>query len=86
MTRREPQDIERGRAATQRVLREGVLDLRYKPASRRVTALICALPIVIVVGIELYRRRFLGKEPKVRSIQVTDAQTEVDTKTEREPA
>ena len=60
----EPSDIARGWQATQRVVREGVLDPRYKQASRKITAIIVGLPLVIVLGIELYRRRFMGKEAK----------------------
>lgn len=61
---REPKNIARGIAATQRVLTEGVLDPRYRPAARRVTAIICALPIVFCLGYELFQRRFEGKEQK----------------------
>ena len=54
----------RGMEAAQRVVREGVLDPRYRPAARRVTALLCALPIAIGLGYELFRRRFLGGEQR----------------------
>jgi hypothetical protein len=46
------------------VVREGVLDPRYKGAARKYTAIICALPIVIVLSYVLLQRRFMGKEQK----------------------
>jgi hypothetical protein len=64
-----PKDIARGVQASQRVVREGVLDAKYKPAARRVTAIICALPIAIVTSYALYQRRFGGVEQKVRGQQ-----------------
>ena len=47
-----------------RVVREGKLDDRYKPAARRITALICALPILIFTSYVLFQRRFMGVEQK----------------------
>jgi len=61
---REPLDPARGAAASLRVAREGVLDPRYKPASRRVIAIICAVPIFIVTSWVLFQRQFLGVEQK----------------------
>lgn len=61
---REPLDPARGAAASLRVAREGVLDPRYKPAARRVVAIICALPIAIVTTWVLYQREFMGVEQK----------------------
>ena len=61
---REPLDPARGAAASLRVAREGVLDPRYKPASRRVVAIICAVPIFIVTSWVLFQRQFLGVEQK----------------------
>jgi len=61
---REPLDPARGREASLRVVREGVLDPRYKPASRRVIAIICAVPIFIVSSWVLFQRQFLGVEQK----------------------
>lgn len=58
----------RGMEATRRVVREGVLDPRYKAAATRVTALICATPIVLYLTWELYQRRFNGKGQKVRPV------------------
>lgn len=52
----------RGVATTRRVVTEGVLDPRYKPAARRVTAIIVALPFALYLSYELFERRFLGKE------------------------
>jgi hypothetical protein len=65
----EPLDPERGRAASERVVREGILDPRYKPASRRVTAIICALPIFLVTSWMLYEREVLGVEQKVHDVR-----------------
>lgn len=56
----------RGMEATRRVVREGVLDPRYKAAATRVTALICATPIMLYLTWELYQRRFNGKGQKKR--------------------
>ncbi|KAK0782765.1 hypothetical protein LTS02_012069 [Friedmanniomyces endolithicus] len=64
----EPRDITRGLEASQRVVRDGILDARYRPAARRVTAIICALPIAIYLSYELFERRFMGKEQKVRPV------------------
>jgi hypothetical protein len=61
---REPLDPARGAAASLRVAREGVLDPRYKPASRRVVAIICAVPIFIVTSWVLFQRQFLGVEQR----------------------
>ncbi|KAF2176994.1 hypothetical protein K469DRAFT_755359 [Zopfia rhizophila CBS 207.26] len=40
------------------------LPKKYKPAARRVTAIMVATPIVLVLGYELYQRFFRGKEVK----------------------
>ncbi|KAH9822879.1 hypothetical protein Tdes44962_MAKER00707 [Teratosphaeria destructans] len=61
---KEPQDISRGWEATRKVITTGVLEPRYRPAARRVTAIIVGLPIVIGLGYELFQRRFMGKERK----------------------
>lgn len=66
--KREPLDPARGAAATQRVVREGVLDPRYKPASRRVIAIICAVPIFLVTSWVLFQRQFMGVEQKKRHV------------------
>ena len=34
---------------------------KYKPASRRVTAIIVGIPFVLVLGYEVYQRLFEGK-------------------------
>ena len=74
----EPKDPKRGLEATIRVVREGVLDPRYKDAAKKYTRLICALPIAIYTSYELYRRRFLGvQQKKVPAVKGT---------TEAEPA
>ncbi|TKA43746.1 hypothetical protein B0A54_05505 [Friedmanniomyces endolithicus] len=62
----EPKDLARGVEASQRVLRGGMLDPRYRPAARRVTAIICALPLAMVLSYVLFERRFMGKEQKIR--------------------
>lgn len=62
------QNLARGMEATQRVVRDGVLDPRYKAAATRVTALICATPIMLYLTWELYQRRFQGKERKRRPV------------------
>ncbi|KAK5142785.1 hypothetical protein LTR32_004941 [Rachicladosporium monterosium] len=64
----EPKDIARGVEASQRVVRDGFLDPRYRPAARRVTAIICALPLAIYLSYVLFERRFMGKEQKVRAV------------------
>ncbi|OQO08688.1 hypothetical protein B0A48_06558 [Cryoendolithus antarcticus] len=66
-TKPEPLDLARGYAATMRVAREGVLDRRYRPAARRVTAIICAVPVLLVTSWVLYKRQFLGEEQKMLS-------------------
>jgi hypothetical protein len=66
---KEPLDPARGRAASERVVREGILDSRYKPASRRVTAIICALPVFLVTSWMLYQREVLGVEQKVHDVR-----------------
>jgi len=65
----EPLDPARGRAASERVVREGILDPRYKPASRRVTAIICALPILLVTSWMLFERQVMGVEQKVHAVR-----------------
>jgi len=55
--------------AAQRYVREGILDPRYRPAARRVTAIICALPLALYLTYELFERRFMGKEQKIRPIK-----------------
>jgi hypothetical protein len=65
----EPLDPARGRAASERVVREGILDPRYKPASRRVTAIIVALPILLVTSWMLFERQFMGVEQKVHDVR-----------------
>lgn len=59
-----PQDPARGIEATRRVVKEGVLDPRYRPVARRVTALMCGLTLSIGLGYELFQRRFMGRERK----------------------
>ena len=60
----EPLDPARGREAAERVVREGVLDPRYKDAAKKYTRLIVASPLAIYLTYELYRRRFEGVEQK----------------------
>ncbi|KAF2815309.1 uncharacterized protein BDZ99DRAFT_459218 [Mytilinidion resinicola] len=43
----------------------GPLPKKYKGAAFRVTAIMCALPIAVVTGYELYGRFFQGKERKI---------------------
>jgi hypothetical protein len=62
----EPLDPARGVAASQRVVREGVLDPRYRGAAVRYTAIIVALPILIYTSWILYERQILGVEQKRR--------------------
>lgn len=71
---REPLDPARGAAASLRVAREGVLDPRYKPAARRVVAIICALPIAIVTTWVLYQREFMGVEQKKHTPRATPSE------------
>ncbi|KAK5110284.1 hypothetical protein LTR62_006137 [Meristemomyces frigidus] len=66
----EPKDIARGFEATQRAVQTGILDPRYRPAAWQVTKILCALPIVIVVGYHLIGRGFGWEEQKVRSFGV----------------
>ncbi|KAF2717147.1 hypothetical protein K431DRAFT_162105 [Polychaeton citri CBS 116435] len=54
----------RGADAARRYVREGRLDPRYRPAAIRVTALICALPVLIVSSYFLWQRAILGVERK----------------------
>lgn len=61
-----PQDPARGYEASRRVVRQGVLDERYKRGARAYTRIIVAMPIVIYLTYELYRRRFLGVERRKR--------------------
>lgn len=44
---------------------DGQLPAKYKPAARRITAIMVALPIAIVTSYELYQRLVLGKERKL---------------------
>ena len=48
-----------------RVVRENKLDARYKPAARKVTAMICAIPVFIVMSWILYKRVVLGEEQRI---------------------
>ncbi|KAI7297266.1 hypothetical protein KC315_g18540 [Hortaea werneckii] len=52
--------------ASRRYITEGFKDPRYRSAARRVTAIICALPLALYLSYELFQRRFMGKEQKVR--------------------
>jgi hypothetical protein len=61
---RELGDLARGIEASKRVVTTGKLDPRYKAAARKWTALICALPIALVLSYELFRRQFMGAEQK----------------------
>ncbi|WPH02095.1 Hypothetical protein R9X50_00495000 [Acrodontium crateriforme] len=65
----EPRDFARGIAASQQVVRTGVLPARYRPAARKIISIICALPIALYLSWELYQRRFMGKEQKVRKFK-----------------
>lgn len=47
-----------------RAAQTGELDARYKPAARKVTAFICAVPILIWSSWTLYKRFILGEEQK----------------------
>ena len=57
-------DPARGLEASMRVARGGKLDARYRGASRSVLAVIVAVPFAIVLGYELYQRRFADKQQK----------------------
>jgi hypothetical protein len=59
---------EQGAEAARRYVKEGVVDRRYAGAARRVTAMICATPILIYCSYELYQRLFNGKEQKKRPL------------------
>ncbi|KAI6867831.1 hypothetical protein KC338_g4267 [Hortaea werneckii] len=52
--------------ASRRYITEGFKDPRYRSAARRVTAIICALPLALYLSYELFQRRFMGKEQKIR--------------------
>lgn len=77
----EPKDPARGIEASMRFVREGVVDPRYRPAARRVTAALCALPIAIYLTYELFQRRFMGREQKQRPIR-KPAESELEPETE----
>ncbi|KAF2207426.1 hypothetical protein CERZMDRAFT_91765 [Cercospora zeae-maydis SCOH1-5] len=62
------QDPTRGLEAARRVVKEGFLDPRYRHMARRVTAVICAMPILLYTSYELFQRRFMGKEQKTRPV------------------
>lgn len=51
-------------------MREGILDPRYRPASRRVTAIICALPVLLVTSWMLFERQVMGVEQKVHQVRL----------------
>ncbi|KAI6841195.1 hypothetical protein KC340_g9001 [Hortaea werneckii] len=55
--------------ASRRYITEGFKDPRYRSAARRVTAIICALPLALYLSYELFQRRFMGKEQKVRPVK-----------------
>lgn len=57
-------DPQRGIEASLNVARGGKLDPRYRPAARRVLAIMIALPVTLVLSWELYQRRFMGKEKR----------------------
>lgn len=63
-TFREPLDPQRGYEASVRVAQGGKLDARYRPAARRVLAIMVALPFSIWLSWELFQRRYMGKEQK----------------------
>ena len=75
---REPGDLARGIEASKRVVTTGKLDPRYKAAARRWTALICAMPIALVLSYELFRRHFLGAEQKSIPIKPVKEEDTVD--------
>lgn len=58
------QDPARGYEAARKVVKQGVLDERYKRGAKAYTRIIVAMPLVIYLSYELYRRRFLGVEQK----------------------
>ncbi|KAI7546845.1 hypothetical protein KC331_g5362 [Hortaea werneckii] len=55
--------------ASRRYITEGFKDPRYRSAARRVTAIICALPLALYLSYELFQRRFMGKEQKLRPVK-----------------
>ena len=63
-TVQEPRDPERGVEAAQRVVRQGVLDPRYKADSRRWIAIIIGLSITIGLFPEVWRRTMKGEKRK----------------------
>ena len=67
---KEPSDTAaRALEASRRYITEGFKDPRYRSAARRVTAIICALPLALYLSYELFQRRFMGKEQKVRPVK-----------------
>lgn len=60
----EPLDPERGRAAAERYVREGVVEERYRKSGRQVTTIICGIPIILGLGWILFERTFRGREQK----------------------
>ncbi|KAI7160166.1 hypothetical protein KC349_g3670 [Hortaea werneckii] len=55
--------------ASRRYITEGFKDPRYRSAARRITAIICALPLALYLSYELFQRRFMGKEQKMRPVK-----------------
>lgn len=73
-----PRDLERGRQASLKAAQTGKLDARYKPAARRVLAIIVSLPVVIVLGYELFQRRFGDKQQKISEWKKSEAAVRAD--------
>lgn len=72
-TKVEHKDPARGLEASLRVAQGEKLDKRYRPASRRVLTIIVGIPFIIVLGWELYQRRFMGKEKRSVILAVSEA-------------
>ena len=75
---KEPGDLARGIEASKRVVTSGKLDPKYKAAARRWTALICAMPIALVLSYELFRRQFMGAEQKELPVKPAKEKDAVD--------
>ena len=74
-----PKDPERGAEAARRVVKEGVLDPRYKNAARTYTTLIVSSTLAIGLSFELYKRRFRGAAQKpIPAKRVREPEEEVE--------
>lgn len=76
-------DPARGVEASRRVVKEGVLDPRYKRTASNVMKIMAFTPVAIFLSWELYQRRFGGREQKQFPMHKTETTQQAPKTLER---